>query len=260
MGIHPTSVISPESKVSPEAVIGPFCVVQGKVEIGKGTVLESHVSVGNEFGTVILGAHNRISPGAVVGGPPQDLKYAGEDTKLILGDNNVIREAVTLNTGTPGGGGVTQIGNNCLIMAYSHVAHDCFLEDRVVIANSCQLAGHVEIESDVKIGGVCCINQFVKIGRHAYIAGDSAVNKDIPPFAIAQGKYAVIRATNKIGMERAGIDKTIVNDIHKAIRAITKGTETVEEVLSRVETEFDTSKELTQFIEFVKSSERGIAK
>lgn len=260
MSIHPSSVISPEAVIASDATIGPFCIVRGKVTIGSGTMLESHVSVGNEFGITEIGKHNRISAGAAVGGPPQDLKYAGEPTKLVIGDHNTIRECVTINNGTPGGGGITRIGNRNLIMAYSHVAHDCLIGDHVVIANSCQLAGHVQIEDDVKVGGVCCINQFVRLGRHSYIAGDSAVNKDVVPFSIAQGKYAVSRATNKIGMERAGIGKTVVENVHRAIRTLLMGNETIEESIRKIRQECESSPELEHLIRFVETSERGIAR
>ena len=260
MAIHPTSVISPEAKIHDMADIGPFCVVSGHTSIGRGTVLESGVSVGNRFCETEIGEENKIFPGAAVGGPPQDLSYTGQKTKLILGNRNTIRECVTINTGTPKGGGITRIGDDNLLMAYTHIAHDCIIENHVVIANSCQLAGHVEIEDHVKVGGVCCFNQFVRLGTHSYIAGDSAVNKDIMPYGIAQGKYAVVRATNKIGMERAGISKDAVEGVHKAIRILTKGTDTIENSLLRILRECVDSEELQHLIKFVKSSERGVAK
>ena len=258
--IHPSSIVSKEAVIGEGAVIGPFCVIRGKVRIGPGTILESHVSIGNEFGSTEIGAKNRISAGAVIGGPPQDLKYKGEPTQLIVGDENIIRECVTLNNGTPGGGGITRIGNQNLIMAYSHVAHDCQIQDRVVIANSCQLAGHVEIESDVKIGGVCCVSQFIRLGRHCYIAGDSTINKDIIPFSIAQGKYAVVRATNKIGMDRAGIAKTTIEGIHRAIRSIIKGSDTLEVTMQKIRSENESTPELEHLLKFIELSERGIAR
>ena len=260
MEIHPSSVISKEAEIEEGVFIGPFCVVTGKVKIGKGTRLESHVSVGNPHGTVTLGENNRLKPGSVVGGTPQDLSYNGEDTRLIVGNGNEIRECATLNCGTVKGGGLTQIGNDNLIMAYSHVAHDCIFGDRIVLANSCQLAGHVIIDDDVKVGGVVCINQFVRIGQHAYIAGDSAVNKDIAPYTIAQGKYAVMRAANQIGMERAGYTKEEVESVRRAIRFLTKGNLTIEEVLDKIAKECEPSKGVEAFVSFIKSSERGLAR
>jgi UDP-N-acetylglucosamine acyltransferase len=258
--IHPSSIISPEAEIGPDVYIGPFCVVLGKVHLGAGTRLESHVTIGSQHGIVEIGARNHFLPGAVVGGPPQDISFKGDNTKLVMGDDNTIRECATINVGTVKGGGVTQLGSGNLIMAYVHIAHDCQLGDRVIIANATQLAGHVIIEDDVKIGGVCAINQFCRLGRHSYIAGDSAVNKDVAPFTIAQGKYAVMRAANQIGMERAGYSKEEIESVRRAIRFLTKGNHTLEEVLEKIKTECAPCKPLEQFQEFILSSERGLAR
>ena len=255
--IHPSSVVSKEAEIGNDVVIGPFCVVKGRVRIGDGTVLESHVSVGNDHGIVELGKKNHLFPGSAVGGPPQDLSYKGEPTKLILGDANVIREFATLNCGTAKGGGVTRMGSHCLIMSYAHVAHDCHIGDYVVIANSTQLAGHVTFEDHVKVGGMCGFNQFVKIGKHAFIAGDSAVNKDILPFTIAQGKYAVMRAPNSIGMERAGYTKDEVDGVNRAVRIVTKGGGTIEEAIARIQTECSQNASVQYFIDAIKASVAG---
>lgn len=258
--IHPSSFISSEAKIADDVVIGPFCIVRGNVTLGKGCVLESHVSLGNEFGIVEIGERNVFSAGAVVGGAPQDLSYKNEQTRLIIGNDNVFREMVTVNCGSPKAGwGTTRIGNHCLIMAYSHVAHDCTIGDHVVIANTTQLAGHVVFEDHVKVGGICAFNQFVKVGMYAYIAGDSAVNKDILPFTIAQGKYAVMRASNRIGMERAGYSKEDVEAINRAVRIVTKGGGTVEESIARIRQECGSSPTVEKFIEFAVSSSRGLA-
>lgn len=259
MSVHPSSVISREAEISPEAVIGPFCVVNGRTKIGPGTRLISHVSVGSESGVVEIGRDNWFGAGAAVGGPPQDLKYRGEPTRLVIGDRNVIRELATVNIGTPDGGGVTRIGNDCLIMSYAHVAHDCSVGDHVVIANSSQLAGHVIIEDHAKINGMCGFNQFVRIGKYAYIAGDSAVNKDVCPFTIAQGKYAVMRATNRVGLERAGFAREDIESINRAVRILTKGGGTVEEAIERIAEECGASEGVKSFVSFIRSSERGIA-
>lgn len=257
MAIHPTSVISKEAEIGKNVEIGPFCVIKGRVRIGDGCVLESHVTLGNEWGSVELGKNNRLSSGAAVGGPPQDLSYKGEPTRLVIGDNNIIREFATLNCGTAKGAGVTTIGSHCMIMAYAHVAHDCHLGDHVVIANSNQLAGHVTLEDHVKTGGMCGFNQFVRIGKHSFIAGDSAVNKDVAPFTIAQGKYAVMRACNRIGLERAGYDKEEVEAVNRAVRIITKGDGTIEEALARIATECKTTPLVQYFVDFVKTSVAG---
>jgi UDP-N-acetylglucosamine acyltransferase len=250
--IHPSSVVSKEAEIADDVEIGPFCAIVGKVKIGSGCKLVSHVSIGSEFGIVEIGKNNLFAAGCVVGGPPQDLKYKGEPTKLIIGDNNMIREMATLNIGTPTGGGVSQIGNGCLIMAYVHVAHDCILGNNVVIANSTQLAGHVTIEDFARIGGVCAISQFCRIGKFAFVAGDSAINK-------AQGRYAVIRATNRIGLERAGYKKEDIESVNRAIRILTKGSSTVAEALERIDKECPKSDALDYLLNFIRSSERGLA-
>lgn len=259
--IHPTSVISKHAEIASGVEIGPFCNIIGRVKIESGTKLISHVCIGSEFGIVEIGRDNVICAGAALGGPPQDLKYKGEPTKLVIGDHNHIRELATLNIGTPGGGGITRIGSHCLIMSYSHVAHDCRVGDHVVIANSSQLAGHVTLEDHVKVGGICAFNQFVRVGRYAMIAGDSAVNKDILPYTIAQGKYAIMRATNRIGLERAGFIKEDIESINRAIRIFTKGTGTIEECLVRIKQECAPSEALSFLIKAIEQpSDRGIAR
>lgn len=262
MAIHPSSVISKEAVIGENVDIGPFCVIKGRVRIGDGCVLESHVSLGNEWGSVSLGKNNRLATGAAVGGPPQDLSYKGDPTSLEIGDDNLIREYVTVNCGTTKGGGTTRIGSHCMIMAYSHVAHDCQLGDHVVIANSNQLAGHVVFEDHVKTGGMCGFNQHCRVGRHSFVAGDAAVNKDILPFTIAQGKYAVTRAPNSIGLDRAGYVKEEIDAINRAVRILTKGGGTIDEALARIATECKSGPLLQYFVDFIKTSvagPRGIA-
>jgi UDP-N-acetylglucosamine acyltransferase len=257
--IHPSSIISKEAEIGADVEIGPFCVIKGRVKIGDGCRLDSHVTVGNDFGYVELGPKNHLFAGAAVGGPPQDVSYKGEPTKLILGAENMIREFATLNCGTAKGGGITRLGNHNLIMSYVHVAHDCHLGDHVIIANSTQLAGHVTLEDHVKTGGMCGFNQFVRVGKGSFIAGDSAVNKDVLPFTIAQGKYAVMRAPNSIGMERTGYSKEDVDGIARAVRIVTKGGGTIEESIARIQAECPNTPTVQYFIDFMKSSSRGIA-
>ena len=256
MSIHPTSIIGPEVKLGKNVNIGPFCVVTGDVTIADGTQLASHVVIGDPQTQVMIGKNNRFFSGAVVGGPPQDLTYKGEKTQLIIGDNNSIREFVSINVGTPKGGGVTRIGSENLLMAYVHIAHDCQLGNHIVMANSCQLAGHVEIHDHAKISGVCLFNQFVVLGKYCYITGDSAVNKDVPPFCIAQGKYAVVRAANEIGMDRAGFSKVEIENIRRAVRIITKSKLTLDGSLQRISEECEMVPALNDFLAFIKSDER----
>jgi UDP-N-acetylglucosamine acyltransferase len=259
MNIHPSSIISDKAKIHPSAKIGPFVVIRGEVEIGSDVVVDQFATIGANHTIVKIGNKSRIFAGAVVGEEPQDLKYAGEATSVIIGENNMIREFVTIHAGTPQGGGITRIGDNCLFMAYVHIAHDCQIGNHVVIANSTQLAGHVEMEDHVKVGGVCAFNQFVRLGKFSYIAGDSSVNKDVLPFAIAQGKYAVMRAANQIGMDRSGFSKSDIENVRRALRIITKGNHTLEEAFSRIESECEKSETLDHLLNFAKKSSRGIA-
>lgn len=259
MNIHPSAIIADAAKVDASAQIGPFVVIRGDVEIGPNVVVDQFSTIGSDNSRVTIGANSRIFPGAVIGETPQDLKYRGESTAVEIGENNMIREYVTIHAGTPDGGGITRIGDNCLFMAYVHIAHDCFIGDHVVIANTTQLAGHVEIEKHVKIGGVCAINQFVRLGQYSYIAGDSSVNKDVLPFAIAQGSYAVMRAANKIGMERSGFEKNDVEQVRRALRIITKGGHTVDEAMNRISEECGGSGAVESIKTFIQKSERGLA-
>lgn len=257
--IHPSSILSPEVELADDVEIGPYCLIQGKVKIGKGTFVEGHVTLGSRHGVLEIGENCHFAPGAVIGGPPQDISYKGEPTKLVIGNNNNFREFATVNIGTPKGGGVTRIGNNGLFMAYTHIGHDCQIADNVVIVNGVHLGGHCEIADNVTIGGVSALNQFTKVGRGAFIAGSSIVNKDILPFCRAQGNYATIRATNKIGLSRKGFPREEVSNVHKAIRIIIMGSHTVEEGIARIKEECVMSPNIEYFIDFIRSSKRGIA-
>jgi len=258
--IHHTAHIDETANVEDNVYVGPGAVVLGDTYIGQGSYIHNHATVGSKECKTELGKNNIIFPGAVIGGTPQDLKYKGEKTLLQVGDNNIFRECVTINTGTVTGGEKTVIGNNNLIMAYCHVAHDCILGDHIVVANSTNFAGHVLVEDHVKIGGVCSFNQFVKVGQYAYIAGESSINKDILPFTIARGSYAVSTVTNKIGLERAGFSAEEISEIHKGIRSLLKGEKTIEETLELMSLNSNKTKHIDYLINFVKSSERGIAK
>ena len=257
--VHPSSVLSPDVELADDVVIGPYCLIQGKVKIGKGTFVEGHVTLGSRYGIVEIGENNHFSPGAVIGGPPQDHSYKGEPTKLIIGNNNKFREFSTANLATSKADGITEIGNNNYFMAYTHVGHDCKIGNDVTIANDSHLGGHCIIEDGVTIGGVSAFNQFTKVGRGAFIAGSAVVNKDILPFSRAQGTYATIRATNKIGLARKGYSREEIANVHKAIRIMIMGSTTVEEGIARIKEECVMSDNIKYFIDFVQSSKRGIA-
>ena len=182
--IHKTAIIDPNSKVSSNVHIGPFTVIGPNVEIGEGTIIQSHVNI---TGHTAIGKNNKIFPFASIGNIPQDLKYNGEETKLIIGDGNTIRENTTVNTGTVGGGGLTRIGNNSLLMIGVHIAHDCLIGNNVVIANSGAIAGHAVIDDDVIIGGNCGVQQFTRIGKMAMIGGMTGVSRDVIPYGLSLG-------------------------------------------------------------------------
>lgn len=257
--IHPTSVISSDAEIGPDVEIGPYCLIQGKIKIGRGTFIEGHATVGCRTSIIEIGDNNHICPGAVIGGPPQDISYKGEPTRLVIGSNNTFREFSTVNIATSKGEGVTRIGNNGYFMAYTHVGHDCLLGDNVIIANDSHLGGHCEVGDNVFIGAVSAFNQFTRIGKGAYVAGSSIVNKDIIPFSRAQGNWALIRATNKIGLLRRGYSRDEVSNIHKAIRIIILGSDTVDEGIGRIQRECSPSPAIDEMIAFIKSSKRGIA-
>ena len=257
--IHPSSVISPNAKIGKDVVIGPFCFIHENVTIGEGSYLDSHVTIGSKTGEVIIGKNNKFYGGGLIGGPPQDLKYKGEKTRLVVGHSNTFRESVTISIGTPHGGGETTIGNNNLIMAYCHVGHDNKIGDFNVIANLTQTAGHVTIEDKCIVSALSAINQFVRIGRNSFSAGSSMVNKDILPFSMAQGNYATVRATNKIGLKRNGFSEDAILQIHKAIRILTMGGGTVEESLARIQEECDQTEEIAYMVRFIRESKRGLA-
>lgn len=259
MKIHPSSVVSSDVVLAEDVEIGPYCNIQGQVSIGQGTYVEGHVTIGSRFGVVEIGKNNHIAPGAVIGGPPQDISYKAEPTRLIIGDNNVIREFSTLNIATSKGDGATVIGNNCYFMAYSHVGHDCKIGNNVVVANNSHFGGHCVVEDNVVVGGVCAFNQFSKVGKNSFIAGSSIVNKDVLPFSRAQGNYAIVRATNKVGLLRKGFSKEEVSNIHKAIRIVIMGSATLEEAYARIEKECAPSENIEYLVNFIKTSKRGIA-
>ncbi len=212
--IHKTAIIEPGAKIADGVEIGPYCVVGPQVSIGRGTRLIHHVSL---QGVTTLGADNVIHPFAAIGGPPQDMKYEGGPTRVMIGDGNTIREYVTINTGTEIGGGETTVGSNNLLMAYVHIAHDCQVEDHCILANVTQLAGHIRVESGARMGGMSAAHQFITIGTLSFVAGFSGVTKDVPPYMIVAGApRAVVRGINKEGLRRAGLSEDTISALRSA--------------------------------------------
>ncbi len=216
MAIHPTAVVDKSAQVDPTVEIGPYAIVGPDSVIGARTRIGAHAVVEHAQ----LGADNVLHPGCYVGTPPQDLKYAGEKTRLVMGDKNVVRECVTLNRGTAGGGGVTRIGSGCLFMACSHVAHDCQVGDGVIVVNAVLLAGHIHVGDYAVLGGACAVHQYTRIGRFAMISGGSMVGKDVLPFATAQGDRATLRGLNALGMRRGGFSRDAMGAVRDAYKAL----------------------------------------
>ena len=215
--IHKTAIIDPKAKISSSAEIGPYSIIGPNVEIGDKTIIQSHVSI---IGNTKIGKNNNIYPFASIGNHPQDLKFSGEETKLEVGDNNKIREYVTINLGTKGGGGITKIGNNCLFMVSSHVAHDCIVEDNVILANNVPLGGHAHIEENVIIGGNSAVQQFTRVGKSSMIGGMCGVVRDIIPYAMVHGNRSILQGLNLIGLRRKNIPNKeimVLSDAYKEI-------------------------------------------
>jgi UDP-N-acetylglucosamine acyltransferase len=219
--IHPTAIIAPGAKIAATAQIGAYCVIEEGVTIGEGTRLVSHVAVG---GRTKIGNNCQIFPFASLGHAPQDLKFKGEASELIIGDNNVIREHVTMNPGTEGGGLLTAIGNNCLFMVSSHVAHDCRLGNNIILANNATLGGHVEVGDHAIIGGLAAIHQFVRIGSHAIIGGMSGVEHDVIPYGSVLGERANLAGLNLVGLKRRGFERETIHALRSAYKMIFEDT------------------------------------
>lgn len=255
--IHPTAIVSPKADIADSAEIGPYTMIHENVRIGDQTVVGPHVVIDPY---VEIGSDCRIFQFASVGAIPQSLKFQGEETWTKIGDRCIIRECVTINRGTKDGGAITQIGNDCLLMAYAHVAHDCIIGNRVILANNATLAGHVIIEDNATVGGLAAIHQFVRIGRYAYLGGKCAVVKDIPPYVIASGDRARLHGLNQVGLKRQGFSQETVKQLKKTYRLIFRIGLTLNEAIERVNAEVENIPEVKTFIDFIKSSERGITR
>lgn len=257
--IHPSAVISDQCELADDVVVGPYALIEGKVKLGPGCVVHSRAVIGSAFGEVTAGANNQFYPMSFVGGPPQDLSYKNDRTTLVIGDNNVFREFCSVSIGTARGKG-TRIADNNFFMAYTHLGHDVQCGSHVVVANDSHIAGHTVLEDHVKIMGVCAFQQRVTIGRHVFIAGASVISKDILPFTQAQGNYAASRATNKIGLQRAGFSPERVQNIHKAVRAVIMGGRTIQEAIEKIEAECQMTEDIEYMIRFMKDSKGGISR
>jgi UDP-N-acetylglucosamine acyltransferase len=255
--IDPRAVISPQAQIAADVEIGPFTVIGADVVIGPGTWIGPHAVIN---GPTRIGADNKIFQFASIGDAPQDKKYKGEPTRLEIGDRNVFRESVTVNRGTIQARGVTHIGNDNLLMAYSHVAHDCHLGDQIVMANCATLGGHVEIGDWVIMGGLSAVHQFTKIGAHCFIAHNAAVTRDVPPYVMVVGRPAVPHSVNSEGLKRRGFTSEQILHIRRAYRLLYRSGLKLKAATEELETLAVTQAELRPFVEFLKRSERSIVR
>jgi len=256
--IHPTAIVDPKSEIGDEVEIGPYSIVKEGAVIGQGTKVGPHVVIGEE---AQIGKGCRIFQFASVGEAPQALAYKGEKTTLVMGDRNIVRECVTLNRGTVQGGGKTVIGNDNLFMAYSHVAHDCYVGNQVVLANGASLAGHIIVEDYAIIGGLVGVHQFCRIGTHAFIAGITGIVQDIPPYTLASGSRAKLFGLNLVGLKRFKFPETTVRALKKAYRIIFRSKLTLEKAIKQIqEDDIYQLPEVQYLLQFIQQSKRGITR
>lgn len=255
--IHSTAIISPKAHIAEDVEIGPYTIIGDQVTIGEGTRIKSHVVIDPY---VEIGANCTIFQYASIGAEPQDLKFKNEESQVKIGDGCLIREFVTIHRGTALGGGITKVGNHCVLLAYTHIAHDCSVGDHVIMSNAATLAGHITIGNHANIGGLVAIHQFVRVGDYAFISGKSAIVKDIPPYVLAAGDRATLHGLNLVGLKRHGFTPATISQLKKAYRIVFRIGLTLNEAFQRVSAEVEPNQEVHNFIDFIKSSERGITR
>jgi UDP-N-acetylglucosamine acyltransferase len=254
--IHPTAIISKEAEIENGVNVGPYSIIEEKVRIRKGTNLIGHVVV---QGRTEIGENCTISPFASIGGPPQDTTYKDDDTELIIGDNNIIKEYVTINRGTQHGGGITKVGDDNFIMAYVHIAHDCHVGNNIIMANCATLAGHVEVDDFAIFAGLCAVHQFCRIGKYAFISGITGVPMDVPPFMIAAGSRAKLYGLNVVGLERHNFTKEDIRKLKKAYKIIFRSSLPLSTSIKLIQEELE-GEHIDELIAFIMSSQRGICR
>ncbi|HEX8756920.1 MAG TPA: acyl-ACP--UDP-N-acetylglucosamine O-acyltransferase [Steroidobacteraceae bacterium] len=253
--IDPHAIVSPQAELAADVTVGPFSVIGPEVRIGAGTVVGPHAVI---TGRTTIGANNRIYQFASLGDAPQDKKYAGEPTRLEIGDRNIFRESCTINRGTTHDKAVTRIGSDNLFMAYAHVAHDCAVGSNTVFANCASLGGHVEIGDWVILGGLTAVHQFCKVGAHAFLAGGAIVTRDVPPYVMVAGNPSVPHAVNSEGLKRRGFTEEQIRSIREAYRTVYRCDLKLSEALERLEPAAQEQRELRLFVDFIRSSTRSI--
>jgi UDP-N-acetylglucosamine acyltransferase len=255
--IHPSAVVSPRAELGEGCHVGPFCTVGEEVRLGARVRLESHVVVD---GRTEVGDDTHVFPFASVGLAPQDLKYRGEPSETRLGKRNRIREFVTIHRGTEGGGMITSIGDDCLLMAQAHVAHDCLLGDGVIMANAATLAGHVRVADGANVGAYSGVHQFCRVGREAYVGGYSVVVKDALPFALTVGNHARCYGLNTVGMKRRGYPQQTIEALHHAFRLLLSSKLNTTQAVARIRADIEDSPEVAELVRFIETSQRGVVK
>lgn len=252
--VHATAIVDPDTELGADVTVGPYTVIGPNVTVGDGATIGPHVIIERD---TRIGEGCHIHSGAVLGGDPQDLKYAGESSELVIGDRTTIREFVTLNRGTAAKGR-TEIGSDCLLMAYAHVAHDCMIGSHVVISNAVTMGGHVSIDDWAVVGGVTAIHQFVRVGCHAFVGGKAAVRKDVPPYVRAAGNPVRLVRLNTVGLKRRGFSESVMTELRRAYRLFFQSKLNVSQALERASIELSPIPEVQRFLAFIARSERGV--
>jgi UDP-N-acetylglucosamine acyltransferase len=253
--IHPTAIVDRAAQLGPGVTVGPYSLIEGRVVIAGETTIGSHVVI-KDFTTI--GSRCRIFQFAVLGEVPQDLKFQGEESRLVIGDDNIIREFATMHRGTAGGGGVTRIGNHNLFLAYTHIAHDCQVGNGVIMSNVATLGGHITVEDHANLGGLSAVHQFCRIGRHAFIGGCSAVHRDVPPYAMAVGNRAKIVGLNLVGLKRLGFSDSTLQNLKRAYELLFLSDLKQKEAMARIQQEIPQTPEIQHLLNFLETSERGL--
>lgn len=255
--IHPTAVVDPKARLGQRVSVGPYSVIGPQVTVGDDCEIASHVVIS---GRTTIGRKNCFFPHNAIGGIPQDLKYNGEDTSLIIGDGNTFREFMTVHLGTEGGGGVTRIGDNNLFMAYVHIAHDCIVGNGTVLANAATLGGHVTVEDRAVIGGLSAVHQFSRVGTQAMIGGASAIDQDVPPYSLVMGSRATLRGLNLTGLKRSGLSREAIRSLRDAHDELFGGDRPLMESVESLRKRWPDDERVQRLAEFVSTSERGICR
>lgn len=255
--IHSSAIVSPGARIGNGCYIGPYVTIGDNVELGNGVHIDSHCVID---GRTRIGDETHIYPFVSIGLPPQDLKFAGEDTETAIGRRNRIREFVTIHRGTTGGGGITRTGDDCFLMAQTHIAHDCLIGNNVIMANAATLAGHVIVQDSANIGAYSGVHQFCRVGREAYVGGYSVVVKDALPFALTVGNHAKCYGLNKVGMRRRGYSRETMDALHHAFHLLLTAKLNTSQAVERIRAEIKNVPEIDELVTFIESSQRGVVK